>query len=236
MANQQSDPLICLIQIILNLLWSQQSELSIRFGHHSYFNVVSVHFPLKAFPQCEQCRVDGVFQFHIILKSFFKEIFRIDIVLPNSSSFPTKISPARIHLKQPGNAVPINSRNEETHTKGTNSSRLCVFLHDGSCRFDKLSNRFGFAIFTEVCLCGLAGFSDQHPIIRSDPRVNKPATVCDRLHLAHVLPLDQRAGEFFIRRDDYSVDGSNTEGGSAIGDGVQCVFDLEKLSRAGEGG
>lgn len=80
--------------------------------------------------------------------------------LPDSSSFPTEISPARIHLKQPGNAVAINSRNEETHTKGTNSSRLCVFLHDGRCRFDKLPNRFGFAIFTEVCLCGLAGFSD----------------------------------------------------------------------------
>lgn len=88
MPHTELPTLIGLIQIILNLLGCQQPKLSICLTHHPNLNVVSVHLTLESFAKGQQCSMNGVFEFHVVLVAFFEETFGVDIVLDGQAKNP----------------------------------------------------------------------------------------------------------------------------------------------------
>mmetsp|Transcript_37702 Transcript_37702/g.80558 ORF Transcript_37702/g.80558 Transcript_37702/m.80558 type:complete len:246 (+) Transcript_37702:121-858(+) len=233
--HQHNRSLVGLVQVILYLLWSQQPKLAVTLAHHPHLNVVSVHLPLEPLPQRQQRRVHRVLQFHVLLVALLQEVLGVDVPLADRRGLPSEVGPAGIHLEQPRDAVAVHTSDEEGHAERPHAPRLGVLLHHRRGRLDELPDRLGLAVLPKVGLGRLARLSDQHPVIRTDAGVHETAAVGDLLHLPDALPLDERAPELLVGRDDDPVGRRDAQRRSSVGDGVERVLDLEELPSAGEG-
>ena len=70
-----------LVQIILNLLRRQQSEHSILRTNNSHLNVMRGHFSFESLTKRQQCGMNGIFQFHVVLVSLLQKVFGVDVIL-----------------------------------------------------------------------------------------------------------------------------------------------------------
>lgn len=78
------------LEILLDLLGGQHLELSV-FSHNSYFDVVLIHFSLESLLKSEKGCMNGVFDLHVSLVSFFQEYLCVFGVLANSSCLPVVV-------------------------------------------------------------------------------------------------------------------------------------------------
>lgn len=88
--NLHSYPSLQLLQILLDLLAGHNVEFLI-LSHNGHFNVGAVHLSLKAFLQCHQGSMNGVFNFHVCFVSFLKEYFGILCTLSHGCGFPVVV-------------------------------------------------------------------------------------------------------------------------------------------------
>ena len=163
--------LVGFIEVILDLFGSQNLELSVLLTGHTHLNIVRIHFPFKTFTQCQQGRVDGIFQFHIFGVTLFQKVFGVQMISANGGGLPGKLRPGGIDLIQIRASVGfVKTAHEQTDTKGADTTSLCVLLHDIGGSLDQLGNRLDFAIHALVCLGRLSGSSNCRQV---DGRRNK---------------------------------------------------------------
>lgn len=152
--------LVGLIEIVLNLLGGQNTELAIGLGDDAHLDVFRRHLALKSLPKGEEGGMDGILELHVVLVALLQKGLGIEVVLANGGGLPTKVGAGRVDLKELGGSIGIQTGHEETDAKGSDSTTLGVLLHEGGGGLDELGDGFGLAVLAVVRLGRLASVAD----------------------------------------------------------------------------
>ena len=152
--------LVGLIQIVLNLLGGQDTELAVGLGDDAHLDVFRRHFTLETLPKSEEGGVDGILELHVVLVALLQEGLGIQVVLADGGGLPTEVGTGGIDLIELGGSVGIQTGHEETDSERTDTTALGVLLHEGGGGLDTLGDGLGLAILAVVRLGRLAGVAD----------------------------------------------------------------------------
>ena len=152
--------LVGLIQIVLNLLRSENTELAIGLGDDAHLDVFRRHFALETLPKSEEGGVDGILEIHIVLVALLQKCLGVEVILADGGGLPTKVGTGGVDLIELGGAVGIQTGHEETDSERTDSTALGVLLHEGGGGLDELGDGLGLPVLAVVRLGRLAGVAD----------------------------------------------------------------------------
>ena len=143
--------------------------------------------------------MDGIFQLQLFSVPLFEESLRTGCVLANGCGLPRVITAAGVNLVQAGPALQdtpsgflrlifiatsqaflclgldtiIPSRNQQTNTVWSDTSRLCCFLHDTGNVLHEDPGWWVFVVDPLVRGVGdFTGLVDQHPVVGTHSRID----------------------------------------------------------------
>lgn len=131
------------------------------------------------------------------LVPLLKERFAINHVFANGRGFPGPKRSRGIDLVQTGTSR-IHTSNQQTNTKWTNSTTLCVFLHDWGHMADKHEGRRVFTVHAAIGLCKFTRRGQENSSIRPHSRINKANIFTDHRNLFDSSIINQRTWWLFL--------------------------------------